>query len=287
MPDALVLDFDASVKTLPGEERIPLREKQEAVRYSCRVSELRRLHAQLEPRLSASPAVVFMGSGDYHHLSYLLIERLRRLRTRIQVLVFDNHPDNMRYPFGIHCGSWVHHVSRLPFVANIHVAGITSSDVEGVHAVENHLSPLRSGKVTYWCVQRNLGALRKFGVRASRSFDSVALMLESLRSELESTGQPVYLSIDKDVLANDVVNTNWDQGLMRFEELESAIRMLQRPLIGSDVVGDVSSYRYRSGFKRLLSRLDRQPEIPAGLLEAWQIQHQKVNERLLALLRHR
>ena len=62
-----------------------------------------------------------MGSGDFHHVSYLLIERLRRLGRQIQVVVFDNHPDNMRYPFGIHCGSWVWHVSRLPFVERVHV----------------------------------------------------------------------------------------------------------------------------------------------------------------------
>jgi arginase family enzyme len=284
MPRALILDFDGSVRPMEGADAIPLGELQEAIRFCCRMSRLRRLQVDLEPRLRADPPVVFLGSGDYHHVSYVLIERLRRLNTRIQVLVFDNHPDNMRYPFGIHCGSWVWHVSRLPFVARVHVVGITSTDVERLHVVENHLAPLRSGRVVYWCVGRNLGALRMLGVRESQSFVSVADMLARLGATLSDTREPVYLSIDKDVLARDVVQTNWDQGVMRIEEVESAIRMLQGRLIGSDVVGEVSSYSYRSRFKRLLRALDHQPQILPESLEAWQIAHQQVNRRLLSLL---
>ncbi len=287
MSRTLILDFDGSVRPLVGADTIPLQERQEAIRFGCRMSSLRQLEPVMEPALRADPAVVFMGSGDYHHVSYLLIERLRRLGERIQVVVLDNHPDNMRYPFGIHCGSWVWHVSRLPFVARVHVVGITSADVEGGHAIENHLAPLRSGRVVYWCVKRSLRALGMFGVRGSHSFPSISEMLAALSAELAGSREPMYLSIDKDVLAHEVVQTNWDQGVMRLEELESAIAILQGRLIGSDVVGDVSSYRYRSRFKRLLSGLDGQPEIPAASLEEWQIGHQRVNQRLVALLTRR
>jgi arginase family enzyme len=284
MSRTLILDFDGSVRPLEDADTIPLQERQEAIRFGCRMATLRQLESAIEPALRTDPPVVFMGSGDYHHVSYLLIERLRRLGERIQVVVLDNHPDNMRYPFGIHCGSWVWHVSRLPFVARVHVAGITSGDVEGGHAIENHLAPLRSGRVVYWCVQRSLRALRMFGVGDSRSFPSVGEMLAALGVELAASPEPVYFSIDKDVLSHEVVQTNWDQGVMRLEELESAITMLQGRLIGSDVVGDVSSYRYRSRFKRLLSGLDGQPDIPVASLEEWQLGHQRVNQRLVALL---
>ena len=284
MSRALILDFDGSVKPLPGTDTIALGNRQEAIRFGCRKKTLRELGRELAPALDARPPVVFMGSGDYHHVSYLLIERLRVLNTRIQVVVFDNHPDNMRYPFGIHCGSWVWHVSRLPFVARVHVVGITSTDVEGGRLWENHLAPLYSGKVTYWCVQRNLRALRFFGIRHSRSFPSMAALFDVFSATLVSAPEPVYLSIDKDVLARDVVQTNWDQGVMRLEELTDAIRTLQGRIIASDVTGDVSSYRYRSRFKRFLSGLDRQPEIPERILNEWQVQHQKVNRQLLSLL---
>jgi arginase family enzyme len=281
---ALILDFDDSVRPMPGAEVLPLSRHQEAIRFGCRMPALRELGWEITPALDANPRVVFMGSGDYHHVTYLLVERLRMLNTRIQLVVFDNHPDNMRYAFGIHCGSWVLHVSRLPFVARVHVVGITSTDVTGGHLWENHLAPLHSGKVVYWCVQRNLRAMRFFGIRHSRSFPTVADLLGEFQPALAATADPVYLSIDKDVLAPDVAQTNWDQGVMRLEELTAAIEPLRGRIIGSDVVGDVSSYRYHSRFKRLLSGLDHQPPIPDDRLVEWQARHQQINLQLLALL---
>jgi arginase family enzyme len=282
---SLILDFDASVRPLADAAVVPLGDSQEAIRFGCRMTVLRALGRQLAPALDAlSPATVFLGSGDYHHVSYLLIERLRSLGERLQIVVFDNHPDNMRYPFGIHCGSWVWHVSRLPFVARVHVVGITSNDVEGGHLWENHLLPLYSGKVRYWCVQRKLGAMRALGIRHCRSFATMPSLLDAFGDDMAASVEPIYLTIDKDVLSADVVNTNWDQGVMRLEELILAIRLFQGRLVGSDVTGDVSSYRYRGRFKRLLSGLDRQPVTPDHLLEAWQRRHQDVNRQLLSAL---
>ncbi len=87
---------------------------------------------------------VLLGSGDYHHVTQLLLERLPSDEP-IHLIVCDNHPDNMRYPFGIHCGSWVYWASKLPQVARIDVLGISSSDIGWLHAVENHWSPLYKG----------------------------------------------------------------------------------------------------------------------------------------------
>lgn len=284
MSRALILDFDDSVKPLPGARVIPLADREEAIRFGCRKAVLRELGRELAPALQTRPPLVFLGSGDYHHVSYLLIESLRALDTSFQVMVLDNHPDNMRYPFGIHCGSWVWHVSRLPFVTRVHVAGITSTDVETGRLWENHLTPLYSGKVVYWCVGRNLRAMQRLGIRHGHSYPSMPTLLDALAAALAAAPEPVYLSIDKDVLARDVVQTNWDQGVMRLEELAGAIGMLQGRILASDVTGEVSSYRYRSRFKRFLSGLDRQPEIPEATLSEWQTRHQQVNRELLSLL---
>jgi arginase family enzyme len=286
MSRALILDFDGSVRSAPGAETVHLGDRQEAVRFGCRKAILDRLGGDIAAALEPRPDVVFMGSGDYHHVSYLLIERLRVLGARIQIVVFDNHPDNMRYPFGIHCGSWVWHVSRLPFVECIHVVGITSVDVEARNLWGNYLAPLYNGKVRYFCVNRDLGMMRRIGIRHCRSFSSTAGMLDELSNVLKSSPEPVYLSIDKDVLAPDVVQTNWDQGVMRLDELMAAIRMLRGRIVSSDVVGDVSLYRYRSRFKRFLTSLEHQPEIPEQALAQWQAQHQQVNRQLLSLLSH-
>ena len=126
--------------------------------------------------------------------------------------------------------------------------------------------------------------MRFFGIRHSRSFPSVSDLLGELQPSLNATAEPVYLSIDKDVLAPDVAQTNWDQGVMQLEELTAAIEPLRERIIGSDVVGDVSSYQYRSRLKRLLSGLDHQPPIPDDRLGEWQARHQQINLQLLALL---
>ncbi len=63
-----------------------------------------------------------------------------------------------------------------------------------------------------------------------------------------------------------------------------AIRMLKGRIIATNATGELHSDLYRSRFKRLLSGLDRQPEIPERTLGEWQAQHQQVNRHLLSLL---
>jgi hypothetical protein len=287
---ALILDFDGSVLPLPDSKRLPLGAWQESVRFGCPSSALAKLENAIGAEAFLFPCssdaisrypTVFTGSGDYHHVSHMLIHRYACLQRNLEVVVFDNHPDNMRYPFGIHCGSWVWHVSRLPFVSCVHVLGITSTDVQFQHAWENHLRPLRTGKVRYWCVGRDLGWMNWLGIAGSRSFPSIAAMLDAFAKQIQSTKGPLYLSIDKDVLAPSEVHTNWDQGIMRLDELTGAIRLMQHRIVGSDVTGEVSIYRYRNLLKRLLSGLDGQAEVPALTLEKWQLQHQAVNRELM------
>ena len=284
MHPPLVLDFDAAVQTLPGEQRIALADWQEKIRFGCRLKTLHSLDTLLTPYLNVAHGPVFTGSGDYHHVSYLLIERLQQLREPVRVVVFDNHPDNMRYPFGIHCGSWVWHVSRLPHVASVEVLGITSRDVEAGHAWENHLRPLRQNKVRYGCVGRDVGLLQKLGGRGAQSFDSTTALLQDFTATLATSKLPIYLSIDKDVLSPQDVHTNWDQGSMRWSELGAVIEQLRDRLIGCDVTGDVSVYRYQSRFKRLLSGLDQQPDIPPQQLADWQAAQHQLNLDLLRRL---
>lgn len=280
----LILDFDASVLPLPDEQRIALHDWQEELRFGCKMGALNKLEHAIDGALTAEHGTAFLGSGDYHHLSHLLIRRYASLGQPLQVVVFDNHPDNMRYPFGIHCGSWVWHLSRLPFVARVHVLGITSTDVEVAHGWENHVRNLRSGKVRYWCMGRNLGWMKRLGIAHSRSFPAMPALLQAFGEYIATTAEPVYLSIDKDVLAPEDAHTNWDQGVMRLTELQAAIAMLEGRIVGSDVTGEVSVYRYQSRFKRLLSGIDGQPDIAQEDLAEWQAQHQQINRVLLESL---
>jgi arginase family enzyme len=283
MMTPLVLDFDASVLGLDAAQRIDLRDGQEAIRFGCSLRRWRALRAQLAREMPAQHGTVLLGSGDLHHLSHLLIERCAA--PQFDVLVFDNHPDNMRFPFGIHCGSWVRHAARLPQVRRIDVVGICSADIGAGHAWENYWRPLLSGKLHYWSVGVDMRWAQRFGLAAQmHAFADQAALLAAFGAHLQATSTPVYLSIDKDVLAPEVAHTNWDQGSMQLEQMEALIALLAGRVVGSDITGDISAYRYRSAWKRWLSALDEQPEIAPAQLAQWQAQQAAVNRRLLPLI---
>lgn len=282
--DPVVLDLDGSVRALDGATRIPLGDWQEAIRFGCGWGSLQAFDRVLAAHLPQRQGTVFTGSGDFHHLTYLLVRRLAA-RGPFRVLVFDNHPDNMRFLFGIHCGSWVRYVARLPWVTRVDVVGITSSDIGARHAWENYLGPLRAGRVRYWSVGVDTRWAARLGLgSAFRSFDQTPEMLACLHEDLALDANPVYLSIDKDVLAADVVRTNWDQGMLGESALLATIDALRGRMLGSDITGEISSYRYRSRWKRWLSNADGQTPIASMQLAEWQIQQHALNVRLLARL---
>ncbi|MGO3742027.1 hypothetical protein [Kerstersia sp.] len=286
----LVLDTDDSVGILPGEIRLALpQDWREAVRFGCRLRVFRERMQQAMQQMPAATkhGTLFMGSGDFHHLSWPLIERCLAARQgRIRVLVLDNHPDNMRFPWGIHCGSWVGRLAMHPQVAHVHVAGITSHDVGLAHAWEHQLQALRAGKLSYWCMGVDtrwaawLGLSQQFHV-----FPGPDALVQALSLALASQPFPCYLSIDKDVFAPEVVRTNWDQGRFLPAHLETLLDALRGQIIGSDVTGEVSVWRYRDAWKRWLSAADGQDTAQAGTeLPAWQARQAEFNQYLLAQL---
>ncbi len=280
----LVLDFDASVGALAGARVLALAGWQQRIRFGCSTRAMAALRRVLAPLLPADPGPVFLGSGDFHHVSLLLMERLAE-RGPLDVIVFDNHPDNMRFPWGIHCGSWVSHVARLPFVRHVQVMGITSSDVALLHALENRLLPLWRGRVAYWCIARDVRWARCAGLAdAIRGFDGPDAMLDALAEQQTGRDGSVYLSIDKDVLSPRVARTNWDQGCLEERHLHRAIGLLRGRLTGCDITGEVSTVSYAARWKRWLSALDAQPRVDGTELNHWQTAQRALNARLLGSL---
>jgi hypothetical protein len=279
----VVLDIDGSVGELADAVVLPLGAWQESIRFGCGMRAYGQFTRTLNRALPNSHGTAFLGSGDFHHISAALIAR--HGDRMFDVVVLDNHPDNMRFPFGIHCGSWVRWVSAFPFVRHVHVLGITSNDVAAAHAWGNYFMPLLRGKLTNWCIGIDVSWAARLGL-ANRflSFDSMALLLDRFAEVHGKTLFPTYLTIDKDVLSPSVARTNWDQGCMSEMEMLQAIALFRRRLVGSDVTGDVSTYHYRSTWKRCLSALDRQSDVSGPLLADWQRQQHAINCRLLEAL---
>jgi hypothetical protein len=199
--------------------------------------------------------------------------------------VFDNHPDNMRFPWGIHCGSWVRRVAMLPFVTHVHVVGITSGDIGARHAWENYLRPLQAGKLSYWCMDVNVDWAAKLGLSdAFHRFDDPDALTCAFVQQLKQAPQPTYLSIDKDAFSVDTARTNWDQGLLEESHAMAIIEALRGRIVASDINGEVSAYQYRTWWKRLLSGMDGQEPVPQAELDAWQAQQRAFNARLLAAI---
>ncbi|MDR2075335.1 MAG: hypothetical protein LBP61_00135 [Desulfovibrio sp.] len=279
----LILDLDGSVPPLDrGETRLPLEAWQETIRFGCSWKDYARFASHLEAILPEEYGCVFTGSGDFHHLSLLLLKRLQRRAALppacLDLVICDNHPDTMRYLFGLHCGSWAYHAAGAACVRHVHALGLTSADITLAHAWENHLGPLFRGKLTYWSVGRKPAWPFRRG--RGGNFPSADALIQAFLPVLEAEG-PVYLSIDKDVLHPDVARTTWDQGVFSLPHLAAVIGACAGRLAGADICGDVSGYRYAGWGKRFLSRLDGQRAPDPERVLLLRERQGKVNRELL------
>lgn len=288
MTHPIILNFDQSVGEINNAKIIDVTQWQDTIRFGCSEKKFCQFKAELQQSLPEHYGTVLMGSGDYHHISLLLIKRLAKQYSAdnpIQVIVFDNHPDNMRYLFGIHCGSWVSYVASLPFVSHVHVLGITSHDIGLSHFWENRWKPLFQKKLTYWSLDVNVSWAKKIGLgQAFRHFSTPDDLIASFLSEQYHSAEPVYLSIDKDVLSEKVIHTNWDQGQLQTYHLLDTITSLKQRIVASDITGELSIWQPSNWFKRLLSSLDKQPAIDADNLLNWQQAQHQLNLTLLKAL---
>lgn len=278
MKHALILDSDGSVASAEDIPRRDLKMFAEKIRYYASFRDLTPVEKIIEKAVEGH-RIFFLGSGDFHHLSYLLIKHMPL--ERLHVVVFDNHSDNMFFPFGIHCGSWVYHASKLPNVSHISVIGISSGDVRGWNLLQNRFPVMRSGKVNYYCLAPVSRLARWLSGNAMR--DITTRGIQDVQREIMGSNSPVYLSIDKDVLSRQTVRTTWDQGKMYEDELLLCVQQISPRVEAADIVGDISFHHFRSPLKAMMRRLDGKEEIPSDIAEARR-RHWDINRKLLMLL---
>jgi hypothetical protein len=220
------------------------------------------------------------GSGDFHHVSLAL---LRRQRRPFNLLVLDNHPDWMRaIPF-LHCGTWLNHAACLPQVQQVfHVGG--NMDFDNAF---RRLAPwplLRAGKVRVFPAIRYFrrgawGNIINEPVRPNEHSPVSSARLDELllpyRSQLAS--YPLYISLDKDVMAPEYAAVNWDSGHLTLPEVEGILKAFVKAaggnLLAMDILGDWSPVQTRGLLRRLLHwtehpKLATDPE-QANRLNQW------------------
>jgi arginase family enzyme len=90
----------------------------------------------------------------------------------------------------------------------------------------------------------------------------------------------IWLTIDKDVLAESEALTNWDQGQMPLQAMLDLIADVgaRKRIIGADICGEFSPPLMSNPFKRIESRFDR-PQRTADA--AALTRNEEVNRKLL------
>jgi arginase family enzyme len=261
------------------------------IRLACGFRRFHKLMAAIEPILprTSEPAIVFGGSGDFHHLSLGLI---KRLPGPCNLLVLDAHPDWMcGVPF-LHCGTWLHHAAHLPIVGRVyHVGGRT--DFDNFYRWMAPWRLLRSGRI------KVIPAARRFhrgrwqtidheSLRSSPDEPASPARIEALagKAREDLAERPLYVSIDKDVLSADEAASNWDCGCLTLAETTAVVRHFLAAaggrLMGADIVGDWSSVHIRALAARALHHLEH-PRMSVHPDEAAR-RNERANTALLAAL---
>ncbi|MFG1380983.1 arginase family protein [Xanthobacter versatilis] len=215
--------------------------------------------------------ICFYGSGDFHHLSHLLVSRFDQ---PMSVVHFDNHPDWTRFPRTLNCGSWVSRLLEQRNIERVVTLGPCSSDLNApqlkgadlplLRAGRLEVHPLASGATFYagpgfeTAGVRGAAGIAADGLRWEGLEDGdFAEHVETIAGQLPAT--PLWITLDKDVLGPDEAVTNWDQGRLPLHLVLQAITRFarHRPVLGMDVCGDYSPEGDNGALRTLLANLDR------------------------------
>lgn len=241
-----------------GARDIDLRQLGPNVRLWAREPEWQELAGLLARDLdgleSVEPVVTWMGSGDFHHVTALIVELLAKARGHpITVVAFDNHPDWVNMASAVHCGSWVKYILDRKIADRVVGIGMTSSDFSWPELKRAGLIAVADGRLVLFPINDAASlVLGNYGSGATHSQTGRRLSWRGIAAEpndqqakrvLAAIATPaIYITIDKDVLVSRDARTNWDQGQMKLEQLLAWLRVLMEhhTIVGVDVVGDHS-----------------------------------------------
>jgi hypothetical protein len=155
---------------------IALRDLGPRLRLWSRDASMRAARARIAAEAAPQPAVSLLGSGDFHHLAVLLMERVREPYTIVHI---DNHPDWVRLAPRWHCGSWVNRALRLPNARRVITLGPCSEDLVRPDLKGGNLPALGAGRIVLlpWRRRRCSGGLPTEPVTATRTAGSCGAIL--------------------------------------------------------------------------------------------------------------
>ena len=194
-------------------ERIDLSDINNTFGY-CANQSLKVIGARLSNRRNRG--ITFVGSGNYHYVTYLL---LAELQLPFTLILFDYHTDMLPslWPSLLSCGSWVlKAIEELPMLKKVVLIGVRS---DLARAIPQEL-------------------LKKVAVFQSNYPFWEDNIKKAIIAAIPTSS--VYLSIDKDVLTETEAVTNWEQGNMSLAQLLNIIESiaLYKRICGIDICGE-------------------------------------------------
>ena len=180
----------------------------------------------LRERIRPLPAedIHLLDNGNYHYMTKLLIEKLT---APFDLVVLDHHTDmqpSALLPV-LSCGNWILESLRDPslYLRNVILIGPPRQAAED--AARQFADRVR-------CVPEEAANAG----RDERRKTAQAVF----RNDPAGADVPVYLSVDRDILAEEELRVNWDQGSMRLRTLTEWIGDLSayRRICGADLCGE-------------------------------------------------
>ena len=235
---------------------------------------------QIEERISSSSgnSVTFLGSGDFHHTSSILIDKFK---DPVSFIMFDFHPDWDTLPPKFGCGSWVTQVLRKKNIQKAILLGASSDDISSWWLQSGNLASLKADRVEIYpyAHKRSLAFLKGVPKNISLRTKKHLLFNELHWDELIAKNlkefflsilkrlptKQVYVSIDKDCLRKEHALTNWEEGMFSLDELLMMLKMIKENLdiVGMDIAGDHSKVSVKGLYKSLISAIDHPKEASA------------------------
>ena len=223
------------------------------LRFSAPDGEMKGFLADSLAGLGAARFLVY-GSGDFHHLSALWMQRVERPVTLVS---FDNHPDWDIRPPKWCCGSWMNRALDLPQVEHISVWGCGNFECWGWHRVWGNHGDVRRGRLAVhpWADERSAEERgRATSILAGNWRDRFAGFAAGL------DGKNIYVTVDLDGLRAEDAVTNWENGRFTAEDVAWAVGEVQRH--GSIVAGDLCGARSDAAYARWTQRFASETDHP-------------------------
>lgn len=249
----------------------------------------------------AENRISFLGSGDFHHISQILINQIEE---PVSLIVFDLHPDWDTLPPRFGCGSWLTQSLKNKNILKCILIGVSSSDISNIRLQTGNLASLKNNRVEIYpyshrpslvffkSVPENISIKVKKGFLYNRIYwnelkeRNLTEFFLSIVKRIPT--KQVYVSIDKDCLKKEYALTNWEEGLLSLDQLLLMLKIIKDNLdiVGMDLAGDYSKISISGKFKTILSRLDHPKDIDAdGFSECFiTATNESTNLKILELL---